>query len=48
MQRFFKQFSFQGGVGSHATPKRREASTRAASSDTAYRTRTGQFTTARI
>ena len=21
MQRFFKQFSFQGGVGSHATPE---------------------------
>ncbi len=45
MQRFFKQFSFPGGIGSHATPERRAASTRAASSATAFRTRMGRSTT---
>ena len=46
MQRFFKQFSFPGGIGSHATLRRRAASTRAASSGTASLTLTAQFTTA--
>ena len=40
MQKFFKQFSFPGHIGSHVTPETPAPSTKAASSATASRTPT--------
>jgi hypothetical protein len=47
MQRFFRQFSFPGGIGSHATPRLPAASTRAVSWATVSRTPTGRSMTTR-
>ena len=37
MQKFFKQFSFPGGIGSHCTPETPDRFMRAVSWDTAFR-----------
>jgi xylulose-5-phosphate/fructose-6-phosphate phosphoketolase len=47
LQRFFRQFSFPGGIGSHATPEPPAASTRAVNWAIASRTPMGQSSTTR-
>jgi xylulose-5-phosphate/fructose-6-phosphate phosphoketolase len=47
MQRFFKQFSFPGSIGNHATPETPGSSTRAANWATASRMPMGRSTTTR-
>jgi xylulose-5-phosphate/fructose-6-phosphate phosphoketolase len=47
LRRFFHQFSFPGGIGSHCTPKLPAASTRVASWATPSRTPTGRCSTTR-